>query len=74
MVATSKPDEFHTLIGRAMNDPAFRAKLIDPDQRAQALRQVGIENPTREQLTAIGEAFEAIERVSTAFGIVKAAM
>jgi ParB-like chromosome segregation protein Spo0J len=71
---TQSPDDFHNLIGRAMDDVTFRAMLINPDQRAQALRQVGIENPTKDQLAAIAAALEAIGRAADTFGVMKAAM
>jgi len=48
--------------------------LLDPDQRSQALRQVGIENPTKEQLSAIASALDAIGRAADTFGVMKAAM
>jgi len=71
---TGNPDDFHKLIGRAMDDTAFRGMLLDPDQRSQALRQVGIENPTKEQLSAIASALDAIGRAADTFGVMKAAM
>ena len=57
-----------------MDDTAFRGMLLDPDQRSQALRQVGIENPTKEQLSAIASALDAIGRAADTFGVMKAAM
>jgi hypothetical protein len=73
-MATQDPGDFHKLIGRAMDDGEFRAMLINPAQRAQALKQVGIQDPTADQLAAINAAIEAIERAADTFGVMKAAM
>jgi hypothetical protein len=73
-MATQNPGDFHNLIGRAMDDGEFRAMLINPAQRTQALRQVGIQDPTPDQLAAINAALEAIERAADTFGVIRAAM
>jgi hypothetical protein len=73
-MAVPNSGDFHTLIGRAMDDTEFRSRLIDPKRRSEALKEVGIHNPSERQMSALNAALEAIERAADTFGIVKAAM
>lgn len=65
----SKPsDPFHMLLGRALVDEAYRAKLLDPETRAAALKDVGIARPTQDQLKAVQNAITALATLSGTFG------
>ena len=60
-------DPFSLLVGKALVDEAFRAKVLDPDQRKAALHEVGIAAPTAEQLQALNNAVSALENLQGEF-------
>lgn len=59
---------FHELLGRALVDVEFREKVVDPTTRADALKDVGIHNPTANQLQALQNAITALQSLSGSFG------
>ena len=63
----SKPDPFHVLLGRALIDEKFRAKLLKPGTRKAALKDVGIADPTDVQLKAVQNAITALGSLSGSF-------
>lgn len=65
----NKPsDPFYMLLGRAFVDEVYRAKLLDPKTRADALKDLGIAKPTKVQLTALQNAITALGTLSGSFG------
>jgi hypothetical protein len=60
-------DPFSALIGKALVDDTFRAKLLDPAKRAAALQEIGVDNPTPAQLQALQNAITAIQGLNGAF-------
>ena len=64
---------FHQLVGRALYDSAFRARLMDPGQRAGALAEVGFA-PTSEQAASLERTLNAVQDLSRALGLKPAAM
>ena len=68
-----KDHRFHTLLGRALLDAEFRARLLqDPEGRASALREVGFA-ATDEELKAVGQAVDSIGDLAEQFGDIRAA-
>jgi hypothetical protein len=65
--------QFYALLGRALLDPEFRAQIVDKDQQAAALREIGID-PDDETLERLNASIEAINMLasSTAFAPVPA--
>jgi hypothetical protein len=61
-------DPFNELLGKALIDVAFREKLLDSKTRADALKDIGIANPTNMQLQALQNAITALETLSGSFG------
>lgn len=66
--SSKAPDRFHMLIGRALVDEEYRAKLLDPSTRAAALKDIGIARPTKNQLTAVENAITALRTMNGTFG------
>jgi hypothetical protein len=64
---SSGKNPFDLLVGKALIDSKFRAKVLDPKRRAAALKEVGIANPTAEQLQALGNAISALENLEGEF-------
>lgn len=64
----AKADPFHQLLGRALIDVAFRKKLLDPKSRGEALKDIGIAKPTKQQLQALQNAITALETLYGSFG------
>ena len=60
-------DPFSTLIGKALVDDEFRAKLLDPGQRVAALQEIGVDNPTPAQLQALQNSITALQALNGAF-------
>lgn len=63
----SDEDRFHHLLGKALTDQAYLAKLVDPNQQAEALEMVGIE-PTGEILESLNMAIGALNGLKSQFG------
>jgi hypothetical protein len=64
---TTKPDPFHMLLGRALVDEKYRRKLLRLSSRKAALKDLGIANPTQEQLDALQSAITAFGALSSSF-------
>jgi hypothetical protein len=64
----STPDPFHLLLGRALVDEKFRAKLLKTSTRKAALKDVGIANPTEVQLETLNKAIIAFKSLRGSFG------
>jgi hypothetical protein len=66
----SKPsDRFNMMLGRAIVDKKYRSMLTSPDPLKQknALKELGIKNPTKVQLEALQKAVVALESLSGSF-------
>lgn len=59
--------QLHRLVGRAVEEPEFAARLLDPKERPAALRDVGID-PTPETLHEITHSLNHLRAVYEAFG------
>ena len=64
---------FHQLVGRALYDSAFRARLMDSAKRARALAEVGFA-PTPEQAASLEKTLKAVQDLATALRLERAAM
>jgi hypothetical protein len=64
----STPSPFHLLLGKALIDDKFRAKLLKKSTRKAALKDVGIANPTDVQLETLQKAITALASLSGSFG------
>jgi hypothetical protein len=64
----SKPNPFHMLLGRALVDEEYRAKLLNPKTRVDALKDLGIANPTDTQLKTLQKAITTLGSLSGSFG------
>ena len=62
----AKKDDFHKLVGRALVDQEFRAKLRG-NKLDEALTSVGIE-PTAENKKAVGDAMDSVDNLAEQFG------
>lgn len=60
---------FHMLLGRALVDEKFQAKLLRKSTRKAALKDLGITNPTQKQLDALQNAITALKSLSGSFGV-----
>lgn len=66
----SKPsDRFNMMLGRAIVDKKYRDRLTSPNPLKQrnALKELGIKNPTEVQLEALRKAVVALESLSGSF-------
>jgi hypothetical protein len=63
---------FHAVLGRALTDPKFREQLTDREHQAEALESMGVA-PEYEGLEALNASIEALDRLSQAFGPIRAA-
>jgi predicted ABC-type ATPase len=61
-------DLFDLMLGKALTDPKFRKQLVNSDTMAAALKEIGIENPTKAQLQAVQNAITALTTLSNSFG------
>lgn len=73
--ATKKPskksrglDPFNLLIGRAIIDLDFQKRVLDEKTRLAALKEVGINRPTKVQLQALENAIQALRTMHGTFG------
>jgi hypothetical protein len=66
----SKPSEdpFHAMLGKALVDLDYRDRLLDPTTRADALKEIGVADPSEDQLTAVENAKTALQTLSGSFG------
>jgi hypothetical protein len=64
---------FYALLGRALMDPDYRARVLDKGQQADALMAVGIE-PDDDMLQQLNDSIDAINALASsgAFGEVAA--
>ena len=62
----AKKDAFHKLVGQALVDPEFRAKLRG-NKLDEALTSVGIE-PTAENKKLVGDALDSVDNLAGQFG------
>jgi len=60
-------DPFSLLVGKALVDPGFRAKILDQGQQVAALKEVGIAQPTQDQLDALRRSITALESLEGEF-------
>jgi hypothetical protein len=60
-------DPFSALIGKALVDPDYRAKLLDPAKRVAALQEVGVTNPSPAQLQALQNSITAMQSLYGVF-------
>ncbi len=58
----------HELLGRAISDDDFARRVVDPETRAEALKEVGID-PTPEILHEVSHSIEHLEQVWKSFGV-----
>ncbi len=63
-----EPNKFHELLGRALVDEDYRKKLRDPATRVDALKELGIAQPTQRQLDDLQRSIQAVEDLSGVFG------
>ena len=61
-------DPFHLLLGRAIIDEGFQARVLDEKTRVAALKEVGIARPTKVQLLALENAIQALKTMHGTFG------
>jgi hypothetical protein len=64
--------EFHSLVGRALIDHAFRDRVLDPRQQEAALKEMGID-PTPAVLDSLNQSIDALTALSAHFGMKQAA-
>ena len=64
--------DLHSLLGRALIDLEFRARLLDKEQQGAALEEVGI-RPTSDVIDALNAAIEALMELSSTFKAPQAA-
>jgi hypothetical protein len=60
-------DPFSALIGKALVDEEYRAKILDPAQRVAALQEVGVANPSPAQLQALQNSITALQSLYGVF-------
>ena len=60
-------NKFDLMVGKALLDPDYQAKLLDPKTREAALKDIGVTHPTQEQLDAIENAKGTLEDLSGVF-------
>lgn len=66
----SADSTFHAILGRALTDHDYRARLTDqqnPDGQRAALREMGVENPD-ESIGALNEAIGSLDAFASSFG------
>lgn len=65
--------KFYALLGKALMEPEFRARVLDTGQQADALAEVGID-PSDDVLEQLNASIEAINTLAShdGFGEVKA--
>jgi hypothetical protein len=59
--------KLHELLGKAITDEAFAAKIVDPERQAEALQEVGIE-PTPEVLEELNHSIHHLRHLWETFG------
>jgi hypothetical protein len=66
----SKPSEdpFHAMLGKALVDLEYRGRLLNPETRADALKEIGVADPNEEQLQAVENAKTALQSLYGSFG------
>ena len=64
---TQSQSRFHGLVGRALTDPEYRERLLDPEQRSEAMQEANVD-PTEETLEAIQNAIDAITNLTAQIG------
>jgi hypothetical protein len=64
---TRGSDPFSLLVGKALVDDEFRAKLLDKDTQVAALKEIGIADPTPDQLRALNNSITALENLEGEF-------
>ncbi len=60
-------NKFDLLVGKALVEKEFRAKLLDPATREDALKDIGIAHPTKVQLQAVQNAIDTLQDLSGTF-------
>lgn len=60
-------NKFDLMVGKALLEEEYRAKLLDPTTREAALKDIGITHPTKVQLQAVENAIDTLEDLSGAF-------
>jgi SAM-dependent MidA family methyltransferase len=66
--------KFYALLGRALMEPEFRARVLDSAQQADALAELGIDPNNGDVLDQLNASIAAINRLAShdGFGEVKA--
>ena len=75
MKAGSDPGDssFHAVLGRALTDPEYRARLTNKRRQRKALTEVLGDNPSDDVINELNAAVDALEALAKAFGGAKAA-
>jgi hypothetical protein len=60
-------DPFSILVGKALVDCEFRAKVLDQARQKEALQEAGIAEPTQQQLDALRRSITALEGLEGEF-------
>jgi hypothetical protein len=68
----SDESQFYAILGRALADPDYRLRLVDPNLREGALRDAGVE-PSAKVLEALADAIKSLDALSESFGDVRIA-
>jgi hypothetical protein len=63
--------KFYALLGRALMEPEFRARVLDTGRQAAALKEVGIEADGA-ALGQLNDSIKAIDQLASSFGPIKA--
>ena len=69
MAERSSTNSFYTLIGRALVDEPYRARVIDEKQQAQVLAEVLGREATEADIKALRNSIEALEALYGKFGL-----
>jgi hypothetical protein len=63
MQGGSSGSNFHKLLGRGLTDQDFRARLMDPQQQAGALQEMGIE-PDETLIAELNNAIQSLNNLA----------
>jgi len=72
MYSEGEKSKLHELIGKAIGDEEFAARIVDPEQQAAALQDVGID-PTPEVLEELNHSIHHLRHMWESFGTPKLA-
>ena len=69
----SGDSSFHEVLGRALTEPEYRARLMNKEDQAAALTEVLGAKPNADVLKKLNAAAKALDALAESFGGVKAA-